>query len=270
MKLREITNWLEDFAPVSLAEDWDNVGLLLGDATEEIASVMTCLTLSPDVVQEAIEEKVNLVVTHHPLPFRPLKQITTATVDGGSLWKLARHGVAVYSPHTAFDSAARGINQQWAEQLGLEKTKPLIPLADLNTDNAAESGPPLGAGRCGKLAKKATLTELAKHVSQFLPEAPLQVTEADDFPVESVAIACGSGGSFLSAAHQQGCQALITGEATFHTCLEARSRGIALLLTGHYGSERFAVERLADYLSKDFSELNIWASKVEKSPLRRL
>ena len=88
-----------------------------------------------------------------------------------------------------------------------------------------------------------------------------------DQPISKVGFACGSGGSFLAAAQRDGCDALITGEATFHTCLEAESLGIGLGLLGHYWSERFAMERLAEQLSTQFAELTIWPSKSEHDPI---
>ncbi len=108
----EVGAFMEAFAPKSLAADWDNVGLLIGDSARPAARIMTSLSLTSDVVEEAVAERVDLVIVHHPLPFRPLKTITTDSFDGGRIWRLASAGISVYSPHTGFDSAARGINQR--------------------------------------------------------------------------------------------------------------------------------------------------------------
>src|ERR1700748_2813281 len=94
---------LEDFAPQRLAAEWDNVGLLVGDARHSVQRVMTCLTVTPQSVEEAINEKAELIVSHHPFPFHELKRVTTDTTDGRMLLDLIRSGIAVYSPHTAFD-----------------------------------------------------------------------------------------------------------------------------------------------------------------------
>ena len=96
--------FLDRFAPPALAADWDNVGLLLGDEAAEVGRVVTCLTVTPNVVAEAIDEKADLIVTHHPILFRGAKRLSTTTAEGRLLWPLARAGVAVYSPHTAFDN----------------------------------------------------------------------------------------------------------------------------------------------------------------------
>src|SRR5947209_8063121 len=105
-----VLDFLEQLAPLDLAADWDNVGLLLGDRAASVERVMTCLTVTPEAAAEAIAERVQLVVTHHPILFRPVKRLTTDAADGRMLLDLVRAGVAVYSPHTAFDNATAGIN----------------------------------------------------------------------------------------------------------------------------------------------------------------
>ncbi|MFO0917380.1 MAG: Nif3-like dinuclear metal center hexameric protein [Planctomycetaceae bacterium] len=127
MQLSSLIKTLSDLAPLDLAEDWDNVGLLLGDESAEVARVMTCLTLTPDVAVEAVKENVGLVVTHHPLMFKPIQRISSATSEGAMIVSLLKHGVAVYSPHTAWDNASQGINQQLAEILELQNIAPLRP-----------------------------------------------------------------------------------------------------------------------------------------------
>src|SRR6188768_257827 len=115
----QIVRRLEEIAPLAAAEDWDNVGLLAGDRAQRVERLMTCLTLTPATAAEAIAARAQLVVVHHPLPFRPLTTVTTDSITGRLLWQLIGAGVSIYSAHTAFDSAALGINQQWAEGLGL-------------------------------------------------------------------------------------------------------------------------------------------------------
>jgi dinuclear metal center YbgI/SA1388 family protein len=120
-----IIDELGQLAPLTLAAEWDNVGLLLGDRTAEVRRVMTCLTVTPESAAEAIEAGVQLVVTHHPVLFRAVKRLTADTAEGKLLAGLIRAGVAVYSPHTAFDDAAGGINESIARRLGLTGVVPL-------------------------------------------------------------------------------------------------------------------------------------------------
>lgn len=123
--IAEIAAWIETIAPPATAASWDNVGLLLGDPAASAERVMTCLTLTPAVADEAIRDGVQLIVTHHPILFKGVKRLTTDTPEGRSLFGLARAGVAVYSPHTAYDDAAGGINHRLAELLGLVEVGPL-------------------------------------------------------------------------------------------------------------------------------------------------
>src|SRR5215510_12523425 len=104
LTVANVISALESIAPLSLAAEWDNVGLLLGDAAAPVERVMTCLTVTPDSVAEAIESQVHLIVSHHPIFFRPAKRLTTATAEGRMLLNLVQAGIAVYSAHTAFDN----------------------------------------------------------------------------------------------------------------------------------------------------------------------
>jgi dinuclear metal center YbgI/SA1388 family protein len=259
LTIQDVCHFLEEFAPAKLAEDWDNVGLLVGDEARPVTRIMTCLTVTPESAAEAIQEQADLVVTHHPFPFRPLKQLTTQTTTGSLLLKLISGGVAVHSPHTAFDSAAAGINQRLAAGLGLSEIRPLVDSREL---------PEMGSGRRGLLATPCSLSEFAQRVKNFLHVSGLHRVGHNEQLIRSVAVACGSAGSFLTAARTAGCELLVTGETTFHTCLEAQATGIALLLPGHFASERFAVEQLAEVLADQFPTATVWASRSESDPLK--
>jgi dinuclear metal center YbgI/SA1388 family protein len=125
----EVTEWLERFAPARLAESWDNVGLLWGDPDAVVHGVMTCLTVTPVTAAEAIDEGASLIVSHHPVLFREVKRVRADFPGTGPLWKLARAGVAVASPHTAFDNTHEGINDLLCHRLGLIDVSALRPLA---------------------------------------------------------------------------------------------------------------------------------------------
>jgi dinuclear metal center YbgI/SA1388 family protein len=258
MKIQDACQFLEQFAPLMLAESWDNTGLLVGRPDAPLRAVMTCLTITPESAAEALEQKADLIVTHHPLPFHPLKRITATTPTGRLLLDLIEAHIAVYSPHTAFDSSAGGINQALAEMLQLENIVPLTPLG--------EATDPWGAGRCGQLPVPQSLSEIAVHMKQRLEIPYLQLVGHPDHLVQNVGVGCGSAGGFLQHARTAGCELFVTGEATFHRALEAKAEGIGMLLLGHYFSERFAVERLAGELAEQFPALRIWASQKERDP----
>ncbi len=254
--IQDLIDWLESFAPLELAESWDNVGLLVGDAGRDVSRVMTCLTLTSDVAREAIDEQAGLIVTHHPVLFKAAKRLTADTPSGRVLLDLISAGVSVYSPHTAFDSAADGINRQLAQLLGVQDPEPL---------RRAETGD--GAGRYGQLTTPCTLRALVESVRETLSADAVQFVGDPDRTISRIAIACGAAAEFLDDALAYECDALLTGEARFHACLEARERGLALILPGHYASERHGVEHLADTLGEHFPTLKVWASRRECDPL---
>lgn len=257
--LRDCIVFLERYAPPRLAETWDNVGLLVGDAERHVARVMTCLTLTPASVAEAVTQRADLVVSHHPLPFTALKRITNQSTPGRLLLELCAARIAVYSAHTAFDSAEQGINQRLAEGLGLRDIVPLAP----HPEGA-------GTGRQGRLASAATLAELAARTREFLHIDALDVVGRPSDAVSRVAVACGAAGELVDLALAAGCDTMVLGEARFHTCLEAEAQGLKLLLPGHYATERFAQEALAEVLAAEFACLAVWASRDERDPLTRL
>ncbi|UUO06801.1 Nif3-like dinuclear metal center hexameric protein [Blastopirellula sp. J2-11] len=256
----QLCRYLDQFAPTTLAESWDNVGLLVGDRTAPVSKLMTCLTITPEVVEEAIAGGANMIVAHHPLPFRALKRITADDTVGRMLLQLIAAGVAIYSPHTGFDSAAAGINQQLAAGLGLTNIAPLKPF-----DHPPLA--PLGSGRYGKLAAPQTLSQFAAVVRKFLQIEYVQVVGGVNQKVTQPAVACGAAGEFLGTAITLGCDCLLLGETNFHTSLEAKAQGVALVLVGHYASERFAVETLADQLTDEYAGLKCWASEQESDPI---
>jgi len=249
--------FLEHFAPTRLAEEWDNVGLLVGDRRRPIERVMTCLTVTPATAAEAVEQQAELIVAHHPIPFRPLRRLTDETTVGRLLLELIAARIAVYSPHTAFDSARHGINQRLASGLRLRGISPLVP---------DETG--LGAGRWGWLEEPVVLGQLAQRLKQFLAIDQMQMVGDPKQPIRTVAVGCGAAGEFLDAARQNECDCMVLGETRFHTCLEAEAAGVGLLMPGHFASERFAVEQLADVLARQFPDLGVWAIAEERDPVR--
>ena len=255
-KISEIEQHLCEIYPLSLAESWDNVGLLLGRRAKEVNRVMTCLTLSPDVAAEAIKENIDLIISHHPFPFKPQSKYTDSTVDGGVLLDLIENRIAVYSPHTAFDSAREGINARTLLGLGFTNFEAIFP----------KEGESVGVGRMVK--GEFELEDLLERVGKFYQLNQMTRVEGKRSKVQRVGVICGSGGDFIAGASAKGVDFLITGEASFHQCVLARSLGMHLVLTGHYQSERFALEELALGLARKFTKVKCLASQSETNPLQ--
>ena len=260
MHLNTVLNALQSIAPLEFAESWDNVGLLVGNRNRQVERAMTCLTLTATTLAEAIQQQVQLVICHHPIPFKPINKITDDTTTGKLLVQAIEAGIAIYSPHTAWDNAKSGINQQLSAFLELENAKPLQTFAtSISTDET------LGVGRYGKFSTPVSIAETMRRISLKIPNIQSRHTHAAEHCVSKVGIICGSGGSMLSLAARRGCDAMLTGEATYHQCLEAESLGIAMLMIGHHASESFAMKALAIQLQLLTPELRVTTSESEDS-----
>ena len=258
IELATIANFLEQCAPASLAAEWDNVGLLVGRRDQPVHRIMTCLTVTPDVAAEAIETEVDLIVSHHPLPFRSVRRLTSETTTGTILLDLIRADIAIYSPHTAFDSARDGINQSLARGLRLRGIAPLVSEDPTGT---------LGSGRWGWFDEDVTLGQIIDRVKVFLKIDQLCWVGDPAQKVRTLGVACGAADEFLDIARQLGCDAMIIGETRYHTCLEAEASRMGMIMPGHYASERFAVESLAQMLTQRFPKLTIAPSHREHDPI---
>ncbi len=255
--IEDLCAFLDQLAPQALATEWDNTGLLVGRPERPVSRVMTCLTVTAEVLREAIQNSVQLLVTHHPIPFRPLKVLNAKDNTSRRLLELIEARIAVYSLHTRWDSAQLGINQTWAERLELHDIQPLI-------EHPGHSGGPCGAGRCGRVMPAQPAWQLLQRVMAQLSLPYVWFTGSLEAPVERLAIACGAGDDFLSLTAEADCQLLITGEVRFHTAVEAELIGIGLVAVGHYASERWGIEHLANILQEAFPQLDVWASRSER------
>jgi dinuclear metal center YbgI/SA1388 family protein len=211
-------------------------------------------------LQEAIDTKANLIVSHHPIPFKPIDRITTKTTTGKVLWKAIQHSIAIYSPHTAWDNAPEGINRQLAKILRLGNLRCLQPSP--KPDLAARE---LGTGIVGELNKPTKLSAVWSLLKDAVPEIQARSTAQGDPEVSRLGIVCGSGASLLHLAQKNHCDAFLTGEATYHQVLEAQATGVSMLLMGHFASERFAMKTLARLLQEHLPEVQCLSSQSEHS-----
>ena len=256
--IEDVCQVLRALVPLSTAESWDNVGLLVGRRERTVRRLMTCLTLTPAVARESIARNVQIVVTHHPVLFRGTKTIADDSIEGKLLLDLIEAGVAVYSPHSAFDNAELGINQWLAESLGLNSVEPL------RLFGPGVSG---GAGRTGAFAKPVPRQEFLESLATVVGAEYLEVAWHGPEQVSRVGLACGSAAEYLEDAIQAGCDTFVTGEARFHSAVACQSRQMNLVLTGHFSSERPAVIRLASVLAERLQGVECIASGEDRDPL---
>ena len=212
---KELEKIVETVAPADLAEEWDNVGLLI-DAGIPADRILFALDATTDTIEEAKESGCGIIVTHHPLIFHPLKRVA----DGSAVSMAIRKGISVISAHTNYDSADGGINDVLAKWLGLEE---IAPVATMGRYGIRPDGP-------------MTMLQFAAFVKERLGVEGLRVADAGK-PVRRVMVLGGSGGDFAAAAKEAGCDTLLTGEAAHHEGIEARALGVNLVVAGHFGTE---------------------------------
>ncbi|MCA9672421.1 MAG: Nif3-like dinuclear metal center hexameric protein [Myxococcales bacterium] len=259
---QHVLSCLRDFAPPRLALDRDPTGLQVGTADKKIARVLTTLDLTLEVAEEARDLGAGLIISHHAVIYRPLKDLRTDRIRGRILETLIKHDIAVYVPHTALDITEGGLNDHLAQVVGIEAADVLE-----ETDRTAE--PPRGIGRIGRLAAPVALRALAARVKERLGAPGVRLTAPDlDADVHKIAVLCGDGRRYIDAAIFRGADALVTGDIDHHSALDARARGLALVDVGHWASERAAGEILANALRERLEgrDVEIVASQRSTQP----
>lgn len=257
MKCRELTAILEKIAPLQCACDWDNVGLLAGRSGKNIKKVYIALDATDDVIEEAIRWGADLLLTHHPLIFKPLKKVNDEDFIARRVLKLIQNDLCYYAMHTNFDCAPGCMADAAADRLGLMGLGVLEEEGRLYRESCSggscgQEEVPYGIGKTGYLRKEMTVRELALLVKeQFgLPFVTIYGENAIDKKVRFIAISPGSGKSLLRPAMEAGVQVLITGDMGHHEGLDAAAEGMALIDAGHYGLEYLFQDFMENYLKE--------------------
>lgn len=250
MRCDELIKRLEQLAPAGYACDWDNVGLLAGRSDKEIKKVFIALDATNDVVEEAIRWGADMLITHHPLIFKPLKKINDMDFIGRRVLGLLRNDISYYAMHTNFDAAPGCMADAAAQKLELTQGKVLHPEGILEEN-------PYGIGKTGYLKEKMTIRELAGLVKERfnLPFLTIygerELGEAVDF----IGISPGSGESMIKSALNAGVQVLITGDIGHHSGIDAAANHLAVIDAGHYGLEYLFLDFMEDYLKRETGEM---------------
>lgn len=247
MKCREWILKLEELAPSGLACDWDNVGFLLGRREKDVKKVYLTLDVTDEVVETAINEQVDLIISHHPLIFSPIKRITDADFIGRRVLKLLANDIAYYAMHTNFDAAPGGMADLAAQYLKLQDGKVLHPL------NAED--PSVGFGRFGRLPEPMDLKTICEAVKKAFTIPSVIVYGDPESPrlFHHAAVAAGSGKQEIRYAAQQGIELLITGDIGHHEGLDALAQGVTIIDAGHYGTEYIFVAFMKDWITQNLS-----------------
>jgi len=263
---------LEGWAPLGSAQDYDNVGLQVGDPRRAVHRALIALDLTPAVLDEARRHEATLIVTHHPLLFHPLRSLTTDGFVSSLALRLAEAGIALYSIHTNLDAAPGGVSFALAEHLGLEDIRFLDPVYDEADGYPAEQPPtPTGLGAIGRLAAPMLLSRFLQRVAERLQAGSLRYVGNLETPVETVAVCGGSGSSFTGQALRTGAQAYVTADVTYHTFFDVldtdgRPR-MALIDAGHYETEAITENLLQDWLRRRFPTVEWRRTETRTSPM---
>ena len=249
--VRDVYNAIDRAAPFCSAESWDNCGILVGNADKEVKKILTALDITCDVAREAIENDVSLVVSHHPVIFKGLKELD----DQNPAVMLAKAGVAAICAHTNVDVAENGLNSYLCEILGFEK----IEGTPLDYDDG------VAIGVVCESKNEISDTELAEYVKEKLGCETLRYSPTGK-AVKRVGICTGSGGEFISGAVKNGCDALVTGDVKHNVFVEAKNSGICVVDAGHYRTECIFSELVKNILGKSFDGLEISRAKNDIPP----
>ena len=256
IQLSKIIKELEVLAPSSLKFPWDNVGLLVGDENQKISRVFVCLDITHENVRSAIAFGADLIVSHHPLIFDPLKSITESTLTGGIVRALIQNNISAFCMHTSFDMADGGMNDILAQKLGLSDIRKFTP-----DECIGENGEVLdGIGRVGVLERPLDLEDFIIHVKETLGSKALKYTGNLSEMVKTVAICSGSGGSELYAAYNSGADAYVTADLKHDHGRIATELGLPIIDAGHFETENIICQFLADFFKTRFCELEVETS----------
>ena len=254
MNIREIIAALERFAPLPLQDDYDNSGLQVGTTETEVSGVLLCLDVTRQVVDEAIKNGCNMIISHHPLLFRPLKKLTDDNI-GSIVMDAVRAGVTIYASHTNLDNASNGVNRRIACVLGLTDVRALDEQPDGN-----------GAGIIGIFPQPLTEQQLLALIKEKFGVACIRHNGELGRKISRMAM-CGGAGAFLAdKAVEQGADAFMTGEIGYHRFF-GYDGVIKLIETGHFESEQFTVDLIADILNESFPGLKVVKTAIKTNPI---
>lgn len=235
-KVKDVIKEIEAVAPLCYQDEWDNSGLQVGFLEDEVKGVLVCLDVTEEIVGEAISKNCSMIVSHHPLLFRSLKQVSDSTYQQRCVTKAIKAGIAIYSAHTSLDNAPGGVNYKIAELLTLQNLHWLEP---------KEPQQNAGSGLIGELPKPLEAEAFLKKLKDTFKVESLR-HNASTKQIRKVALCGGAGAFLMQTALAKGADAFITGEIHYHDYFE--SDGMLLAELGHFQSEQFTVDLLADII----------------------
>lgn len=248
MKCIDIIGRLEELSPPKFAEEWDNVGLLVGRKEKDINNIYIALDATDDVIDRAITLGADMIITHHPMIFSSIKKINSDDFVGRRILSLIRHDINLYAMHTNFD--VMGMADAAADEMKLKKCSVLSVTYE---DDISKEG----FGRVGRLPSVMTLRECAEYVKERFKLDHVTVYGDTDNMVENAAICPGSGKSMAGAVIESGADVYITGDIGHHDGIDLVANGVSVIDAGHFGVEKLFVPYMKEYLERQFPDMTI-------------
>lgn len=256
----DIASAIEAFAPRRLQEDYDNAGLQVGDPGMPVSGILLCLDVTEEIVAEARERKCNLIVSHHPLLFRGLKQITGATPSQRIVIEALRHNIAIYSAHTNLDSAREGVSYEIAHILDVRNAEPLEP---------KEGFDGVGLGVVGDIVPSPAIEFLRRVKESFDVRSLRYSARSPQLVIRKVAICGGAGASLIRKAIEAGADVIVTGDVKYH---DFTDYGDSILIAdiGHYESELCTRKLLSRIIREKYPDSQTLFALTDKNPVNYL
>ena len=260
MKIYDIKKFINNFANEKYAYEWDNTGLQIGDENKNINKILVALDVTTQTVEEAIKNRCDLILSHHPFMFNPINKIDTSTPKGLLIEKIIKNDISVYSAHTNMDISLKGLNYYMAWKLGLKKIKPLDKTDEEIIDGKAL---PVGLGAYGSYDSPMKMDEFLSLVKNVYGTNVLKVSENyNQFDtVKEIALCTGGGIDLLNKVKERELKVYITSDGKYHNVQEYYDNGILLIQIGHYDAEICFVDLMSSYLTKEFKDISIIKSK---------
>jgi dinuclear metal center YbgI/SA1388 family protein len=267
LKVENVKNILEEYAPLELKQSYDNVGLMIGNVNSEITGILIALDCTLEVIREAEKKGCNLIITHHPPLYIKPSTITSSTLTGVKIMELIKNGISVYSSHTNLDATKGGLNDILGSLLGFTNLE-IIELIS-NKDNVYEGA---GIGRITTLEEPITLKYLCENIKKALGATHIRYCGDDVMEIDKIAIINGSGEDYFEVAKELGVQCIITGDTTYHQISDFNEMGIAIIDAGHFETEWPAMKVVAKFLEKKIRvegfNNSVIISECSKSPYK--
>jgi len=265
LTVANILQVLERIAPSELAEQWDNIGLQLGKRDRQVKTIWVALDPLPEVISAACKASVDILVTHHPLIFQPIKSLDFDTPLGRMFEMATQHKLSIVSAHTNLDRTSGGLNDVLSAKIGL-KNLGLLEDSRISFDTHTHQG----LGRIGEIEKWTNLVKFARTIKRKLNLKSVRVVGDPELAVYKVAVCTGSGSSLLDAFFSTNAQVFITGDLRYHEARQAEAMNRGLIDIGHFASEDIIKEVLAERIRSGLREIGeevcVEICRLEKNP----